>query len=124
MIIPKKRHGCLTAWLIFMLLGNSIATLMYLLAAQTIRQAFPAAPSWAFPLLTVVAIFNLICTIALFNWKKWGFWGLVGSSITTFIVNLSIGVSIGQALFGLIGIVLLYGVLNIGEQNKGWSQLD
>ena len=124
MAIQKNRHGCLTAWLILMIIANSISALVYLLNSQAVQQALPTAPDWTFPVLTVVCIFNIVCAIALFNWKKWGFWGFLGSSVTALIINLSIGLGIGQSLLGLLGIVLLYGVLNIGENNKGWPQLE
>ncbi len=118
----KQRHGCLTAWLIFMMIGNSITALIYLLGSQVIKQTLPTIPNWAIPVLGVIAVFNLVCTIALFKWQKWGFWGFLGSTVTTFIINMSIGMGIGQSISGLVGIAILYGVLNIGE-NKGWSQL-
>ena len=124
MATQKQRHGCLTTWLILMIIANSITALMYLLNSQAIRQASPGLPSWLFPVLIIVCIFNLICTIALFKWQKWGFWGFLGSSITALVINLSIGLGVGKSLVGLIGIAILYAVLNIGESNKGWSQLE
>ena len=124
MAARKKRHGCLTTWLVFMMLGNSISALAYLFGSQIMRQILPDLPTWVFPLLAIITTFNTICTIALFKWKKWGFWGFLGSSVAALIINLSIGLGIGQSLFGLLGIVLLYGVLNIGRENKGWSQLE
>ena len=120
----KQRHGCLTAWLVLMIVANSATFLMYILRGQVIKQAFPKAPGWAFTVLTVFSAFNLVCAIALFKWKKWGFWGFVVSGIVAFTVNLEIGLGIGQSLFGLLGIVLLYAVLNIGKDKKGWPQLE
>ena len=32
--------------------------------------------------------------------------------------------SIGSALAGIAGIAVLFGVLQIGKENKGWTQLD
>jgi hypothetical protein len=65
-----------------------------------------------------------VCTIALFRWKKWGFWGFCVSSVVAIVVNLSGGLGIGSYLSGLIMIGLMYGVLQIGRENKGWPQLD
>lgn len=120
----KKRHGCLTAWLISMIVANSATALMYLLGAETIRGSFPNAPGWAFPVLIVFSLFNLVCAIALFQWKKWGFWGFCGSSIVAVVVNLSIGLNPAFVFLGLLGVLLLYGVLHIGKENKGWPQLE
>jgi hypothetical protein len=120
----KSRHGCLTAWLVLMIIANSATALMYLLGSGAIRQTLPNMPGWAFPVLIVMSLFNLVCAIALFQWKKWGFWGFCASSIVALVVNLSVGLGIVSALSGLLGLLLLYGVLHIGKENKGWPQLD
>lgn len=119
----KHRHGCLTAYLVFMIVANSASALIYLLGSETIRRNVPNMPEWAFPVLIVMGIFNLVCAVALFRWKKWGFWGFVASAVVTFFLNLRIGLGLGSALFGLLGVAILYGVLHIGNENKGWSQL-
>jgi len=120
----KKRHGCLTAWLILILVTSSATALMYLLGRDAIQRQSPNMPDWTFPVFTVMTLFNLACAIALFRWKKWGFWGFCVSSVIAFAVNLSAGQGIGQSLSGLIGIAIFYGVLQIGKENKGWPQLD
>jgi hypothetical protein len=81
-------------------------------------------PDWAFPVLIAVCLFNLVCAIALFRWKKWGFWGLVVSAAVALGVNIAIGLGPLAAIGGIIGVLLLYGVLQIGKENKGWSQLE
>ena len=120
----KQRHGCLTAWLVLMIIANSAAALMYLFGSSAIKRALPGIPSWALITLAVFAIFNLVCAIALFKWKKWGFWGFLVSSVVALVVNISVGLGAGQSLAGLVGIALLYGVLHIGKENKGWPQLE
>ena len=120
----KSRHGCLPAWLVLVIVANSATGLMYLLGSDAIRKTIPDAPGWAFPVLIVFSVFNLVCAIALFQWKKWGFWGFCVSSVVALIVNLAIGLGIGSALGGLIGAAITYGVLQIGKENKGWPQLD
>jgi hypothetical protein len=120
----KSRHGCLTAWLVFMIIANSATALFYLLIdSESIKQAYPNAPNWALPLLVIVGLVNLVCSIALFRWKKWGFWGFCLSSIVAFITNIIIGIG-AASIMGLVGIALLYGVLQIGKENKGWPQLE
>jgi hypothetical protein len=124
MAMQKNRHGCLTTWLILMIIGNSISALIYLFGSKIIQQAYPNAPGWLLPVMTIILIFNVVCAVALFRWQKWGFWGFLGSSVAALVINLSIGVGIAQSLLGLLGVVLLYGVLNIGKDNKGWPQLE
>jgi hypothetical protein len=92
--------------------------------AKTIRGSLRNAPGWTFPVLIVFSLFNLVCVIALFQWKKWGFWGSYGSSVVAVVVNLSIGLNPASVFLGLLGVLLLYGVLHIGKENKGWPQLE
>ncbi|MCK5707535.1 MAG: hypothetical protein KAI43_07755 [Candidatus Aureabacteria bacterium] len=120
----KQRHGCLTALLVLMILANSATVLMYTLGADAIKKSLPGLPSWALIVMSVFAVFNLVCAVALFKWKKWGFWGFIVSSIVALGVNISIGMGVGSSLFGLVGIAILYGVLHIGKENKGWPLLD
>jgi hypothetical protein len=44
----KTWHGCLTAWLILMLVASSATALFYLLGIEAMQQAFPTAPTWLF----------------------------------------------------------------------------
>jgi hypothetical protein len=120
----KQRHGCLTAFLILMIVANSVIAVFYFFGSSTIQRTVPGIPLWTIIVLGVLAVFNLICAIGLFKWKKWGFWGFIFSSIVTLIVNLTAGLGVGQSLSGLLGVAILYGVLHIGKENKGWPQLD
>jgi hypothetical protein len=120
----KKRHGCLTAWLVLMIVGDSFSALMYLLGSGMIRKGLPNFPAWAMFALILFSVFNLVCAIALFQWRKWGFWGCCASSVVVLFVNLSIGIGTGQCLLGLVGVLILYAVLQIGAEDKGWSQLE
>lgn len=120
----KERHGCLTAYLVLAIIANSATALLYLFGAEAIKRSTPTIPDWSFPVLIVLVLFNLMCAIALFRWKKWGFWGLVASAVVTLGVNLAIGLGLSSAILGFVGVLLLYGVLHIGKDNKGWPQLE
>jgi hypothetical protein len=121
---PKQRHGCLTAWLILMIIANSLTALIYLIASGTIKSGLPSAPAWTVPTLAVACIANVVFSVALFQWKKWGFWGFVGTSILALVINLTIGLHISRVLLGVLGVVILYAVLQIGKENRGWIQLE
>jgi len=120
----KHRHGCLTAYLALLIIANSATGLIYLVASESIRRNAPNLPEWALPVLIVGSIVNLVCGVALLKWKKWGFWGFAASGVVIFVVNVSAGFGVGSALVGLLGVAILYGVLHIGKETKGWSQLD
>ena len=57
--------------------------------------------------------------------KKIGFWGFVITSLVAVAVNLNIGLGIAQSLIGLIGILILYAVLQIKADNvSAWNNLE
>lgn len=122
---PKKRHGCLTAFLIVAILLNALTAFGNLAAGEAIEQTLPDAPSWGLPVLALLGVVNIVSLIAIWLWKKWGFFGVMLSGFITVFVNLAIGVNVMAAVMGLIGVAVLYGVLQIGDdKTKGWTQLD
>jgi hypothetical protein len=120
----KQRHGCLTAWLVLIIVANALVGVAYLATAGTLTRT-GTVPGWAIPVLILLSLANVGLAIALFMWKRWGFYGFVATSLIALVVNLAIGLSVAQAVFGLVGVAVLYGVLQIGNvSNKGWPQLD
>ena len=117
------RHGCVTAWLIFMIVVNALTAIGTPFTINGMQRAGlqPSVPLVG--VLVVCALANIVFAVALLRFMKWGFYGFVATSIVALIVNLVIGLGIGSSLFGLIGIAILYGVLNIGQTNKAWPRL-
>jgi hypothetical protein len=91
---------------------------------DTIKEALPDMPGWAPAILALMGALNIVFVVALFQWKKWGFFGFVVVSVTALAVNLQSGVSPLQSGFGLLGITVLYAVLQIGGPKSGWAQLE
>jgi hypothetical protein len=122
----KQRHGCATAWLVLMIIANSLTAILSLFASDMVTKNLPGNVSTSMIiLLGVIGIGNIIFSVLLFQWKKIGFWGFIITSIGALIINLSIGLSIGQSLFGLVGIAILYGVLQIKKENvTTWENLE
>lgn len=119
----KKRHGCLTAWLILMIIANAATAFLYFTGGALVAAAVPSGNSALILVLGVIGLANVAFAIALFMWKKWAFWGFCGCSVITMIINIILGLGIGQSVGGLLGAAILYGVLQIGGDNKGWDQL-
>jgi membrane-associated HD superfamily phosphohydrolase len=122
----KQRHGCVTAWLILIIVLNSLTALLYLLAGDYIQQNLPTEiPTYMMILLAVLAILNVLFAILLFTWKKIGFWGFIITSIAAVVINLSLNLGIAQSLIGLLGVVILWAVLQI-KQNEvsAWKNLE
>jgi len=120
----KRRHEFLTAWLVILIAGNSLAIVTNLLAGLVFGQDFQIDSAWVFMVLVVGGILNIYFAIALFHWKKWGFYGFIATTILAFLVSSSWGASRMQAYAGFIGVVVLYGALQMGNKNKGWKQLE
>lgn len=74
--------------------------------------------------LAVLAAANALFAFALLRWKKWGFFGITASALVALVVNLVIGINPGLAFSGLVGVALLYALLQIGGERKAWTQLD
>ena len=122
----KKRHGCLTACLILMILG-SVLTVLGNLSAAILDAPIQIAPSWVYSwvylTMAIGGILNMISFVAVFKWKKWGFWLFTITSLFVFCINLYSGAGIVPSLIGLTGVAFLLGALFVGDKN-GWSQLD
>lgn len=120
----RNRHGAVTAVLIVFIVFAALSLLFNLSLGSTIEESYPDAPTWAPFMLVLLNILMIVCLVAVFRWKRWGFYVYVGVVVATFFLNLAIGLSLGSALFGFVGLAILYGVLQIGGQNSAWSQLD
>jgi len=122
----KQRHGCVTAMLIMIIIANSLGALVYFFFNNFILQHSPnnPTPTLLF-LLGITGVINVICAVLLFKWKKWGFWGFIISSVLIFIINTSIGLGFFQSLFGLIGLIVMFWVLQF-KKNKvtAWDNME
>jgi hypothetical protein len=127
----KQRHGCLTVWLTLMIILNSLFSLtmlglMYLGWHTVAPFSELRLLTFELLLLSLGGVANVACAIALFKWKKFGFYGFIATSATAFAVNIYIGLGIAPSLgvLLLLGVGMLYGVLHIGNEKAGWRQLD
>jgi hypothetical protein len=106
-----------------MIIANSAVAIFYLLAV--IRSTIiPSESRWEFPVMIGSSLFNVVCAVALYQWKMWGFWGFGVSNLVALVVGLSIGLGICTSISGMVGLILLYGVLHIGRDKGGWGQLE
>lgn len=121
---PKNRHGCLTAYLIFMIVVNAITAIVTPLFTGAIQETIPGFPVWVSWVMAAGALLNIVFAVALLKWRKWGFFGFCAISAVAFMLNLYAGLGIGQSIFGLLGLAILYAVLQIGGEEKGWDQLE
>lgn len=120
----KKRHGFLTVFLIFVFFANLVLFLLYIFGRN--NPGFQELGSvWVVVLLGLMSLANMVFVVALFKFKKWGYWGIVVVTILIFLLNITFtGSPFWNSASGLLMIPLLYGILQIGKENKGWKQLD
>ena len=125
----KKRHGCLTSYLVLLIIGAVFGAMMMLILGSVIKQYYGDVTAFSSPLFIVWGIvgeiMQIVGAIALFRWKKWGFYLIALIPIVTIVVYLALGFTLYQTLPALLSIAFLYGVLHIGsEKNKAWPQLE
>ena len=122
----KQRHGCVTAWLIIMIIANSFIAFLYLFFGDFFVENLPGGISnTTLVILAILGIANVLFAVLLFTWMKIGFWGFLVSGLVAFAININAGLGVVQSLPGLFGIGLLYGVLQIKRNNVStWSNLE
>ena len=87
---------------------------------------FPTNVPWWNILIDVLLIgITLVSVIAIFKWKKWGFWTFGAVSVFSFAFTWYISKSWWQGynFFDLVNIAILYWALHIGGNNRGWPRL-
>ena len=121
-IEEKKRHGCLTACLILMIL-HSVLTILGCLYTYFFDDIIQIALSWVYLMMAVVGLLNIVSLVAVFKWNKWGFWLFTITALFVFCIKVYSGADIVPSLIGLTGVAFLFVALFVGDKN-GWSQLD
>lgn len=122
----KKRHGCVSAWLVLMILVNSMSALVYFILQKVMPEVFQGIlPEKNIIILGVLATANVVFAVFLLQWKKIGFWGYAGTTVIVFIINLQSGLGMNSSVFGLAGIAILYGILQIKQDGvTAWENLE
>lgn len=121
----RRRHGCLAIWLLVLALWNLALILTYTGCNIAQWVGDTGEPfGWYYPIMIGLAVLSLIFVMALFGWRKWGFWGLIVVNAVKLILEVSVGSGDFMVLAGIVATMLiLFAVLNMGRENKGWPQL-
>jgi RNA polymerase subunit RPABC4/transcription elongation factor Spt4 len=127
--INRVRHGFTSFWLILGIVSCSLSGLMYIfLYAYNSYTGNLSFWNSYYILLGSAMILELISLVLLLNWKKIGFWLLIGDvaiisilSITTAMANSN---PVVQIIIAVIGTVSFWAVLQIPKNGKStWEQL-
>ena len=71
-----------------------------------------------FVLLAFLGALNVMCAIALLQWKRWGFYGFCGTAVISCFINVSLELGIVSFILSLIAVGALFGMLNMGKEKK------
>jgi len=119
-----ERHGCITTFLIFGLIFNSIGFLVYLFIANKPIH-LPKISVLTEYCLIIICMINIFFCVKLLRYKKSGFYGLAATSIVIAVINYSIGISpIVCLLSPISGMLILYWILNVKRNGiPAWRYL-
>lgn len=120
---PPERHGCVTTWLIFLIIANAVIALIYAFTVNKLAATLHTS-GLAIAALIILCSINVICAVMLLTWKKIGFYGFVITTVLAFILNLYIGISPVRSIIGLLSFAVLYAILQIKRDGiSAWSNL-
>jgi hypothetical protein len=124
----KKRHGCVTAFLIWgIILSLFPLFLFFYFRDYILPEDLPNGITYNMMIIIGIinAILYIVCIVMLFRWKKWGFWGYILTVVLSIIINQLMGQDIGNPIFYFVSIVILFGVLQIKKNNiSAWNNLE
>lgn len=122
--IPPSRHGCLTIYLVVLMLVGAVGTVMYLFLPEVIAQSNPEIPPWARPIFAIVGIGQVTCALALWRWRKKGFYVFAAVSIPFAVWNATLTGSALTLAAGPIGVAIMWLALRTGgADRRAWERL-
>lgn len=116
------RHILATIWLSIILAGNAVASPVYLIGNSELKKVLPQAPDIFWQICGVLGMVVVACCVALFMWKKWGFWVICMISTVVTVAELVMGFGFASFI-GPAAVLLLFGLLNLGGDNSAWKHL-
>jgi len=126
-----KRHGCVTAWLIFVIVVNAFVGLGYILLKDMLPDAMKELSQNKMELTAnyfltegIVSLALVFCFVQLWQWKKMGFHGMIICTMVTATVNFMANHEWPDFIFSFTGVLIHYLVLQIKiNDQSAWSLL-
>ena len=88
-----------------------------------LKEALPQAPDIFWPISGVLGILVVACCVAIFMWKKWGFWVICVISAVVTVAELMMDFGLASFI-GPAAVFLLFCLLNLGGDNSAWNHLN
>jgi hypothetical protein len=122
---PKSRHGCVTAWLVLIIVANVVGALLLFVAQQQLGDSVSVHLAWFLPTIVFLSLANVVCAVAVLNWKTWGVIGICLIHAAAIGIGVVLGTASAMSVcVGLIAPVVLLIVLQFGDRRSTWSQLE
>ena len=102
----KKRNTGLTVWLVIMIIFAAWAALANL--GMLFGTSYYFMPGWIVFTMGLLSVVNVVLLLNVWKWKMWAFQALVGTTVIAFILNLIGGISFFSAIWGFVGLLILY----------------
>ena len=145
----KQRHGCLTAYLIVMIIITSLAVIAVPASLSLTGYLQEGYQDWAIPVtwatwVSLAAnVAQIAFAVAIFKWKRWGVYAFVAATVVELVLSgiategmssipgipddlaafsMTIGIIV-SIIIGVLTIALLVVALKMGKPS-GWEQLE
>jgi hypothetical protein len=108
---PRQRGGCLTAWLVLVILAGAFtATMNFFLSDTSADWAghVDFSDVWIFVAWGLIGLSQLIGGVALMLWKRWGFWLISAGALGNLGIQLYLEYPVYFLLWVFIGPLLLF----------------
>ena len=119
----NKRHWIFTTYLIIMSIVIGSLLIFYIGSPEIVKLAHPNMSDILIRIYAITCIFQLICLFLMWKLKKIGFYLLIFVVLSFKIFNAWLCQSWSSLIIAPIGILILYGILQIGGKNKSWNNL-
>jgi len=114
----KPRGGCLSTFLVVMMIANAGVAIIY--AKELFNQHVHIhIPTWALISTGIFGLVNFCASMAMWRWRKWGVYTFCGLAPIIFLINISLHISPYQALAGFLGPLILIALVR-----RVWPQME
>jgi|GEM_PF-2971987 len=107
----RERGLALTAWLIFLILGNVFVTYgriqSYLVLTEVASQSL-VVPSWVFLLQAILSVSNIFALALVWRWQKVGIYIIAVTLVLIILIALIAFRSVPSAIVALVSVGILY----------------
>ena len=115
----KERNIYLTIFLYLTIVSLLITAYYYQKLIFNEHPLFIFAPTRTI-ILFIGCILNIVCHILILNWNKFGFFGALILTLITFSINMSFEeITLIQSVYGIIGTLILFMLMQIKKNGSG-----